>query len=241
MRAIVLAGGLGTRLGGVCKYLPKPLVPVGDMAVAEILLQQLVAAGFHHVTFAVGHRASLVMAYFSNGAIPDGVTVDFSRETEPLGTMGPLCLIDDLPDNFLVVNGDVLTDLNFGHMMHQHRSNRMPLTVATHRREVVSDFGVLHVEDGRVVQFAEKPISVSEVSMGAYVLSGDAVAAISRGRPFGFDDLVISLLSTDWPIGAFAHDGYWLDIGRPADYERANEEFATMKSRLLPESPCKTP
>jgi len=235
MRAVVLAGGKGSRLGAVCKYLPKPLVPVGDMAVGEILVRQLRAAGCSHITFAVGHGAQLVMSFFDSLNL-DGVKIDYSNEDQPLGTIGPLKLIDDLPDHFIVTNGDVLTDLDIAALARLHSESTAKATVATHRREVVEEFGVVEVEGGCVSKFTEKPRNSYLVSMGVYVFNREVLNLVPDDTGYGFDDLMHSMLSNRFTIRSHVHEGYWLDIGRPDDYERANREFESVKDLLLPAS-----
>jgi len=233
MRAIVLAGGKGSRLGAVCKYLPKPLVPVGDMAVGEILVRQLKAAGCDHITFAVGHGAQLIMSFFDSLDFC-GVKVDYSREEQPLGTIGPLKLIDDLPEDFIVCNGDVLTDLDIREMYNLHLAGGGMATVGAYRREVVDEFGVMSLDGNLIEHFTEKPRRLYWVSMGVYVLSRDALKYVPDEQPYGFDDLMGAMIADKAHVRARMFDGYWLDIGRPDDYERANREFEAVKDRLLP-------
>ncbi|WP_328393290.1 sugar phosphate nucleotidyltransferase [Streptomyces sp. NBC_00390] len=234
MHAVILAGGKGVRLRPYTTALPKPLVPIGDQhAILEIVLRQLAAAGFTSCTLAIGHLGHIIRAYVGNGS-RWGLRVGYSTEDSPLGTMGPLLtMMDRLPESFLVMNGDVLTDLDYGDVVKHHRASGAPLTVATYARKVSIDFGVLTTESGKVVGFAEKPSMDYRVSMGVYGLSRDTLAGYTPGLPLGFDELVLDLLKAQNPPHAYEFDGYWLDIGRPDDYDRANAEFTTHRGLLL--------
>ncbi|WP_037617528.1 sugar phosphate nucleotidyltransferase [Streptomyces aureus] len=234
MHAVILAGGKGVRLRPYTTALPKPLVPIGDQhAILEIVLRQLASCGFTSCTIAVGHLGGIIRAYVGDGA-KWGMAIDYSTEESPLGTMGPLLTMRDrLPESFLVMNGDVLTDLDFGDVLAQHRISGAPLTIATYARKVRIDFGVLTTDERKVVAFTEKPSMDYRVSMGVYGLSRSTLENYTPGLPLGFDELVLDLLSGGDEPHAYAFDGYWLDIGRPDDYDRANAEFTTRKSLLL--------
>jgi NDP-sugar pyrophosphorylase family protein len=232
MLAVILAGGQGTRLRPYTTTIPKPLVPVGNRAILEIVLKRLRRAGVREVRMAVNHMAELIMAFFGNGE-KLGLTIDYAVEDEPLGTVGGLAMMSDLPENFIVMNGDVLTDLNYAELMKSHEDRGALLTLSTYRRSETVDFGVLEVDSDsqRVVGFREKPVHDYDVSMGVYVFSRELVARIPRDRPYGLDDLVLQLLEDGEAINAYPFSGYWLDLGRPDDYDRANREIA----RILPE------
>jgi mannose-1-phosphate guanylyltransferase len=234
MRAIIMAGGKGTRLGPVCRRIPKPLVPVGDHAIVEILIRQLAACGFAQATLTLSHCGRLLAAYFADQDL--GLALDFFSEPTPLGTMGALCLLPDLPEHVLVVNGDTLTDLDFGALIGEHLARGAALTVATNRRRHVVDFGAVTADgDGMVTAFAEKPALEYEAAMGCNVISAAAIRLLSRDEPAGFDTLLLACLREGLPVRAHRHAGYWRDIGRPEDYQLANEEFAAMRDTLLPE------
>ncbi|GAA4345420.1 mannose-1-phosphate guanylyltransferase [Actinomadura luteofluorescens] len=234
MHAVILAGGKGVRLRPYTTTLPKPLVPIGDeYSILEILLHQLSRQGFTTVTLAIGHLGHLIRSYVGDGS-RWGLRVDYASEEAPLGTIGPLLTMRDrLPDEFLVTNGDVLTDLDFAGLLDEHRATRPLLTVATYARKVDIDFGVLTTVDGRVVEFAEKPTLDYQVSMGVYGVSAAALAGYEPGFPLGFDELVLDLLAAGRHPREYRFDGYWLDIGRPADYDRANAEFPALRPQLL--------
>src|SRR6266567_4552452 len=199
--AVILAGGKGTRLRPFTVTLPKPLVPIGDTPIIEISIRRLAQARFD-------------------------VALRYSLEPEPLGTFGPLRLLDDLPDHFLVMNADVLTDLDLGAFLDRHTASGAAFTIAATRRDQVLDFGVLGVEGERLVSFREKPTLTQTVSMGIYGVSRRALEFIPERGPFGFDELMHKMLAAGERIDIHHHAGYWLDIGRPEDYEQASREFA---------------
>lgn len=234
MHAVILAGGKGVRLRPYTTTLPKPLVPIGDeYAILEILLHQLARQGFRTVTLAIGHLGHLIRSYVGDGS-RWGLRVDYAVEEAPLGTIGPLLTMRDrLPADFLVANGDVLTDLDFAGLLVEHAATRPPLTVATYARRVDIDFGVLTTEDGRVVAFAEKPTLDYQVSMGVYGVSNEALAKYEPGLALGFDALILDLLAAGRHPREHRFDGYWLDIGRPDDYDRANAEFPALRPQLM--------
>jgi NDP-sugar pyrophosphorylase family protein len=234
-RAILLAGGQGTRLRPYTVVLPKPLMPVGEYPILEVVIRQLVRHGFDHVTMAVNHQAELIKAFFGDGS-KWRLRIDYSLEDEPLGTMGPLRLIRDLPDQFLVMNGDVLTDLDFSDFYTEHtRADRL-FTISSHQREHKVDYGVLvTAADGTLQAFQEKPVTDYEVSMGIYMVNRGVLPFIPGQRPFGFDDLMRDLLSARQRVHVRRFNGYWLDIGRADDYQQAIDEFASMKRRFLDE------
>ena len=233
MRAIILAGGKGTRLLPYTTLLPKPLVPLGGrFAILEIVLMQLKAAGFEHVTLAVSHLAHLIMAFCGDGS-KWGLRLDYSVEDTPLSTMGPLKLIKDLPADFLVMNGDVLCNLDFGAFLREHVQRGNQVSVAAFKRSVTIDFGVIEYDaSGQLVSFAEKPTMHMDVSMGVYCLKREVVEAFHAGQPYGFDNLMLDSIATGRRIWIHPFSGYWLDIGRPQDYEMANDQFPALAKEL---------
>lgn len=231
-QAIILAGGKGTRLRPYTVSLPKPLMPVGDYPILEIMILQLARRGFSKITLAVNHQADLIKAYFGNGR-RFGVKIFYSLEKKPLGTIGPLGLINDLNENFLVMNGDILTDLNFEKLLQLHESKKNLLTVSTYRRSTKIDYGVLDLSsDNNVIGFREKPVLDFNVSMGIYVMNKKILKHIPKDK-FGFDDLIIRLLAKNEKVAVSVYDGYWMDIGRPEDFFSANEDFETMRGKFL--------
>lgn len=235
MHVVIMAGGKGVRLRPYTTALPKPLVPIGDdFAILDIVLHQLAAAGFRTATMAINHHGSLIRAFVGDGS-RFGLRVDYAEERTPLSTVGPLFgLRDRLPEHFLVMNGDILTNLHYADLLRTHVESGAPVTVATFRRKVRVDFGVLVVEGDKVVEFKEKPSLDYRVSMGVYGLSRETIAPYPVGIEFGFDRLMLDLIDRGNPPAAYDFDGYWLDIGRPEDYDEANRTFATLKPILLP-------
>jgi NDP-sugar pyrophosphorylase family protein len=236
VEAVILAGGRGTRLRPFTTTIPKPLVPIGDEAILDIVLRQLAGHGLRRATIAIGHMGALIQAYVGDGS-RWGLTVEYETEETPLGTMGPVIgMLDRLPEHFLVLNGDILTDLDFGAVLRQHAESGAPLTVATYQREVLVDFGVLELEGASVVGFSEKPTLSYAVSMGVYALSRRTLERYPRGVPFGFDDLMLDLIRRRQYPATFPFDGYWLDIGRPEDYDRANAEYGDLRASIFGDS-----
>lgn len=233
MRAIILAGGKGTRLRPYTTLIPKPLVPLGGKySILEIIIKQLRAAGFTHITLAVNHLSHLIMAFFGDGS-RFGVRLDYSVEEGELSTIGPLTLIDDLPESFLVMNGDILCDLNYQAFFNTHVAAGSEISVSAFRRHVKIDFGVLRYDaSGRLESFEEKPEYEFDVSMGIYCINRSVIETLPRGQKYGFDNLMIDSLAIDRRVDIRPFNGYWLDIGRPDDYEYADANFSDLVARL---------
>jgi len=234
---VILAGGKGVRLRPYTTCIPKPLVPIGDeMSILEIVMRQLRYYGFRRATLAIGHLGHIIRAYIGDGSQWD-IEVDYFFEESPLGTMGPLVAMRDrLPEHFLAMNGDILTDLDYGAVLDDHVGSGAPISVATYERQVQIDFGVLELEGSGVVGFIEKPTLGYSVSMGVYGVSRETLAQYAAGEPLGFDSVMLDLLSSGQTPRSYKFGGYWLDIGRPEDYERANLEFPELRRTLLPET-----
>jgi len=233
MRAIILAGGKGTRLRPYTTLIPKPLVPIGGkFSILEVVLMQLADAGFSRVTLAVNHLANLIQAYFGNGE-KWGLEIDYSLEDKPLNTIGPLTLIDDLPDNFLVMNGDILCDLDYRKFLEHHVASDADVSVSSFRRDVKVDFGVLEYDDkNRLTSFREKPEYLFDVSMGIYCINKRIIDRLSTGSSYGFDELMVDGISRGDHISIQPFNGFWLDIGRPDDYAYADEHFSEFADRF---------
>ncbi len=224
-RAILLAGGKGTRLKPYTLTMPKPLVPVGDYPIIEIIIRQLAKNGFTHITLTVNHMADMIKEFCGDGS-KWGILIDYSLETKPLSTMGPLKLIQDLPENFLVMNGDVLTNIDYGQFFDKHVQEGNVFTVSAYERDHKVDYGVLETnETNQLVAFKEKPILHYKVSMGVYMLNKACLDVIPDDTFYGFDHLMLDLIKNNNPATVKVFDGYWLDIGRPDDYEQAINDY----------------
>lgn len=233
-RAIILAGGRGTRLRPYTLVLPKPLMPIGEQPILEVIIKQLVAAGFDHITLAVNHQAEIIKAFFMDGS-KWGIRIDYSLENKPLSTMGPLKLIKDLTDNFLVMNGDILTDLDYADLFETHVRHNEIFTISSYVREQLVDYGVLETAEGRLLGLREKPRMNYEVSMGVYVMSKRALDFIPANTAYGFDHLMHDLIAAGQSVAVRKFSGYWRDIGRPDDYAQAIDEFESMRARFISE------
>lgn len=234
MRAIILAGGKGTRLHPFTINFPKPLVPVGDIPIIELLILRLIECGIIDITLSLGHLAELVKAYFAHRSSLSGkLNLSFVTEQEPTGTAGSLALVPGLDRTFLVMNGDLLTNLDFNALLAYHRERGAAMTIATHRRHVKIDLGVLELDaNQRITNYIEKPQTDYFVSMGVYVYEPTVLKYIHPGVYLDFPDLVLQLLADNLPVYAFPSDCLWLDIGRPDDYGRAQELFEAKRKEL---------
>jgi NDP-sugar pyrophosphorylase family protein len=234
LHAVILAGGKGTRLAPYTTIFPKPLVPLGEVPILEIVIRQLRTAGVDRITLAVGHLSELIQTFFQDGQ-RFGVHIEYAREERPLGTAGPLAAIAGLEHTFLVMNGDVLTTLDFRDLLNFHRENQNAATIAMHDRKVNIDFGVIESgANGRLTNYIEKPSYAFQVSMGIYAFEPSVLQYIPSGKRFDFPELVLRLLSANEPVSGYAYDGYWMDIGRPDDYAQASEDFLREPGRFLP-------
>ena len=232
LRAVILAGGKGTRLRPYTVVLPKPLMPVGDYPILEVIIKQLVPAGFNHITMAINHQAALFRTFFGDGE-KWNANIDFSLEKEPLGTMGPLKLINDLPDDFLVMNGDILSDLDYSFFLKKHIQDQAKVSVSAYKRTVKIDFGVLSFDkENLLTSFQEKPVYEFNVSMGIYAINKSIILKLTKGSLYGFDHLMIDALKNSMDINIVPYEGFWLDIGRPDDYDEANNSFSTIEEKL---------
>ena len=237
MKSVILAGGKGTRLAPYTYVLPKPMMPIGDKAILEILLRQMKRAGVNHVTLAVGHLAGLMQAFFQDGAQYD-LDITYSYETKPLGTAGPLANISGLDQTFLVSNGDVLTLLNIAELVKFHKDQGSICTIAMHERQVHIDLGVIEQNNGEyvVTGYVEKPTLNYRVSMGLYVFETKVLEYIPQGEYLDFPTLVKKLIANGERVVGFPYSGYWMDLGNPEDYNQACKDFESMRSQFLPEA-----
>ena len=234
MRAILLAGGKGVRLQPYTTLIPKPLVPIGnEYSILEVLIKQLSACGFSYITICVNHMAQLIMAFLGDGS-RYGVKIDYSLENEPLNTIGPVALIENLPEDFLVMNGDILSDLNYGQFLKYHIECGNSVTISTYRRDSKIDFGVIeHMEDGTICKFIEKPTYHFEVSMGVYCINRRVINNIERGKAYGFDSLMLDGIRMGAKYKAKSFSRLLArNIGRPEDYDYCNENYSEIKTKL---------
>jgi Nucleoside-diphosphate-sugar pyrophosphorylase involved in lipopolysaccharide biosynthesis/translation initiation factor 2B, gamma/epsilon subunits (eIF-2Bgamma/eIF-2Bepsilon) len=233
MRAIILAGGKGTRLKPYTTTIPKPLVPIGnEIPILEVVIRQLSSFGFSHITIAVNHMANFIMAFFGDGA-KWNIKIDYSIEDKPLSTIGPLTLVSDLPNDFLVMNGDILCDINYKDFYDFHISQNNDVTVSSYKRTAKIDFGVLKYDsEHRITEFQEKPVYNFDVSMGIYCIKRTVIGRLSKGQPYGFDNLMLDGIKNKSKIGIKPFSGFWLDIGRPEDYDYVNENYEDIKRKL---------
>jgi NDP-sugar pyrophosphorylase family protein len=239
-RVVILAGGMGKRLAPYTFVLPKPIMPVGTTPILEIVLRQLAHHGFRDVTIALGHMAEIIRAVAGDGS-KFGVNISYSQEPKPLGTIGPLTLIPDLTDDFIVMNADLLTDLDFTALWEFHREHRGIATVATYEKTTKLELGVLRTNDrGQIVGFEEKPTLLHKVSMGIYVFNRSVFRYIPDQTSFGFDTLMSTLLKNEEAVRSYQFRGRWLDIGVPADYDKAQEEFEARREDYLPSTKAPT-
>jgi len=230
--AVILAGGLGTRLAPYTTVFPKPLMPVGGKPVLELVLRRLRLQGVQRATLAVSYLEELIRAFFGDGS-KLGMGLEYFREEAPLGTVGVLSVLADVPDPCLVMNGDVLTTIDIAGMTRLHRERGAAMTIATQRREVKIDYGVLRTQTaGEVIGYDEKPTLEYVVSAGVNLISARARGCLHRGERCDIPTLALRLMEAGELVVAYHSDAYWRDIGRPADFESANEEFSKIHAEF---------
>jgi NDP-mannose synthase len=241
MRVVILAGGKGTRLAPYTASFPKPLVPLGDIPVLEVLIRRLLQYGITDITLSLGHLAELIQAYLQHRhCLAEQCTVRYIVESEPTGTAGSLALVPSLDGTFLVMNGDLLTNIDFHALVSFHREQKAALTIAVHKREVKIDLGVIELDGGNTVsRYLEKPTSTHNVSMGIYVYEPSVLRYIEPGHYLDFPDLVMQLLKVGERVCAYPSNALWLDIGRPDDYARAQQLFAAQKDDFIGTEPAR--
>ncbi len=223
MKAVIQSGGKGARLKPYAMVLPKPLMPVGSKPVLELLLKWLRRNGTRDAYITTGYLGHLIRTVCGDGRQWD-LRIKYTEEPQPLGTIGGLTMLrDELSSTFLVVNGDVLTDLNINAFAAWHHQHGSALTIACTKRIIHTDFGIIEDDGGRVTRFQEKPILTHLVSMGVYCMEPAVLDDIAAGVPFGFDDLMFCMLGRGLPVSTFVHNGLWLDIGRVEDFQKAQE------------------
>jgi NDP-mannose synthase len=233
MKAVILAGGKGTRLAPYTKIIPKPLMPIGEMPILEVLLLQLKRAGVDEVHLTVGHLAHLLYTFFQDGSWL-GLKIHYSYEDHPLGTAGPLSLLENLDETFLVTNGDVLTTLDICDLVAFHHRHGALATIASHQRDVHIDFGVIETNgDNDIIDYIEKPNINYRVSMGIYVFEPRVLTYIEHNQYLDFPDLVLKMLTAGEKVLSYPYSGYWMDLGRVDDYEKAVTDFESLKLQII--------
>jgi NDP-mannose synthase len=235
MKVVILAGGKGSRLYPYTVVLPKPLMPVGDLPILEVILRQLRCCRLTDVTLAVGHLGNLIQTFFGDGS-KWGMNIEYSFEDQPLGTVGPLSCLKDLKQTFMVMNGDLLTTIDYTRLVEFHKEQKAIATVASQKRSVDVDFGVIQKhQDGRMAKYIEKPKLSYLVSMGVYIFEPEILDFIPKGEKLDFPELMQILLGGDRKVAIYESSDFWLDIGRPDDYQQAVEEFEKNRKRFLSE------
>lgn len=232
-KAVVLAGGKGRRLEPYTRIIPKPLMPIGEKPILEIILRQMRRAGIREVTLTVGYLADLMRLFFQDGSRL-GLKIEYVQEKKPLGTSGPLANVEGLDDTFLVTNGDVLTTLDFADLIAFHKAQGSIATIATHKRKVEINLGVVELDkDSQVQNYHEKPSIEYLVSMGVYVFEPRILDYIPKDEYLDFPDLVLKLVAAGEKVSGYVFRGYWEDLGNPADYDRASADFEKMRDQFL--------
>jgi NDP-sugar pyrophosphorylase family protein len=235
-QAVIVAGGRGTRLAPYTTVLPKPLMPMGDRPILDVVIRQLEHAGVTRVTIAVGHLGSLIESWVRNDP-GYGAEIEFVYEDEPLGTAGALRNVPGVDGTFIAMNGDVLTSLNVADLLSTHRSSGSLATIATNTREIPIEYGVVQTADdvdaGQVVGLDEKPVHSFRVSMGVYAFEPAVVDYIQPGEAIDFPDLLARVMADGKSVASHHHAGYWRDIGNRDDYEMAVADFASEPQSFL--------
>lgn len=235
MKAVILAGGKGRRLQPYTTVIPKPLMPIGDLPILEVILLQLKSYGIDEVILAVGHMSQLFQAFFQNGE-RHNLKISYSHEMKPLGTAGPLAnIIDSLSNNFIVMNGDLLTTLNYQNLFDFHVEHHAAATIGLYQREIKIDFGVVDIaDDQQLLNYTEKPTINYKVSMGVNVFNRDMVRPyLIPNKYLDIPDLMLHMKQDDLPVFCYHEECYWLDIGRIDDYEIANQIFESRRSDFI--------
>jgi NDP-sugar pyrophosphorylase family protein len=238
MMAVILAGGRGTRLRPFTVTIPKPLLPLGDIPILEVVIRQLVKAGCRRIVLTLGHMAPFFMTFIGDGG-QWGAKIEYCCEQEPLGTAAPLRLVEKLDDDFIVMNGDILTTLDYNALFRAHRERKAIATIALSQREVTIDYGVVTLdEDGLLREYLEKPSIPYFVSMGVSVLSRRCLEFIPAGKKFDMPQLMSAMRGAGESVACYQTECYWKDIGRFDDYQQASEDFMAATTRFLPVDNC---
>jgi len=222
--AVVMAGGFGTRMRPLTETVPKPMLPVGDRPVMEHVLEQLQKVGISHVSITTHYKPEAIVEHFGDGS-SFGIEIDYVNEAEPLGTAGALGMLKAPEGPLLVINGDVLTQVNFRSMLSYHTDNEADMTVGVRRFELQVPYGVVEMGDSRVVGLDEKPTYRFFINAGVYLIEPDVLSLIKSAEHLDATELIDRLLGAGKKVVGFPIHEYWLDIGRPDDYAKANKEW----------------
>jgi dTDP-glucose pyrophosphorylase/CBS domain-containing protein len=231
LQAVIMAGGLGTRLRPLTDNLPKPMLPVGDQPLMEITVNQLRAAGIRQVSVAVHHKSEKITEHFGNGQ-DYGLEISYINEDQPLGTAGALGLMETPQETMLVINGDILTQVDYRAMLEYHTENHADLTMAVLRYDLQVPYGVIECDGPIVTGLAEKPLLKYFVNAGIYLLEPSAHGVIPSGERFDMTELIQLLIDRGKTVAAFPVREYWLDIGQASDYQQAQEDFRLKRVQL---------
>jgi NDP-sugar pyrophosphorylase family protein len=233
MRALILAGGKGTRLLPYTAVLPKPLMPIGETPILEIIIRQLKKYDISEIILSVGHMAGLIETFFGDGK-RFGVTITYSMETQPLGTAGPIALIPDFTSTLLVMNGDVLTSMNYRNLIEYHKENKAEMTVGMSIQSYQNPLGyVEHNENNVITNYVEKPVYQHDVSMGIYIMEPKISSYIEKGKHIDIPELVNILIAHKQKVVGYHCNDYWLDMGKHDNYNKVNEDFNNNRSLFL--------
>lgn len=223
MKAIILAGGLGERLNPLTKVFPKPLLPVGEKSILEITINRLDSLGFDEIIIATNYKSEMFENFKNNLKVK--ATVRISKEDRLLGTAGPLKLVEAyLTDPFLVINGDILTNLNFKELMEFHKNKNASLTLVSKKISLPLQYGIIKHKDDKVISLEEKPAIEEEINAGIYVLDPRVLQFIPKGKSYHMTDLIKDLIKNGHNVQKHTLNDYWLDVGMLKDYEKANED-----------------
>lgn len=225
IQTVILAGGKGTRLAPYTATFPKPLMPLDDMPILEIVIRQLKKYGLSRITLTVGHLAELIQAFFNHGE-KFGVNIDYKREDIPLGTAGSIKLVENLSDDILVMDGDILTDLNYTELFHFHKEHNSFITIAALKKEIKINYGVVEFDKNyNLKSFHEKPSIYYDINMGIYVMNKNVTDYIEVNKKIDIPELISRAEADNKSVLIFPYDGYWKDIGNPVDYAQAQKDF----------------
>lgn len=216
--------------------IPKPLVPVDDVPIIEIILHQLKRHGITDIIVSIGHKGEILAAFLGDGR-KFGLKIEYVRETSPLGTVGPIRLIKDLPENFLMMNGDVLTDLDYSAFIDDHIKKGAEVSIASYTKTVTIELGVMKTRDQLLYDYLEKPKESFQVSMGIYGINRKVLDVVPTGHYFDFPSMVMALLKQNRMVRSYPFNGMWMDIGNPSDYQEAQRIFKESRDKLYPNLP----